>query len=234
MWYNVPALLLIASGLFYSIKARKLTVPAAITGACIGLLLFCASGYTALILMTTFFLAGSLATSWKLNKKVAMGLAEEDKGRRTTLQVLANAGVAGLTAFMMVAFPNEKDVFLLMMSAAFSSAIADTLSSELGNLYGKNYYNILTLKKDQRGLNGVVSLEGTLMGMAGSCLVAFIFSFAAGLNLNVLWVVIAGTAGNLFDSVLGASLERKQLLGNNAVNFLNTLFAAIVAWLFSE
>jgi uncharacterized membrane protein len=33
------------------------------------------------------------------------------------------------------------------------------------------------------------------------------------------------------DSVLGATLEGPQGLGNNAVNFISTLFAAIVGFL---
>jgi uncharacterized membrane protein len=35
--------------------------------------------------------------------------------------------------------------------------------------------------------------------------------------------------GNLADSVLGATLERQHKMGNDTVNFLNTLFAALVA-----
>jgi uncharacterized membrane protein len=50
--------------------------------------------------------------------------------------------------------------------------------------------------------------------------------------LNLIWIIIAGTAGNLSDSVLGALLERKNIIGNNAVNFLNTFIAALVALLF--
>jgi uncharacterized membrane protein len=37
----------------------------------------------------------------------------------------------------------------------------------------------------------------------------------------------------LFDSVLGATLERRGLLGNDGVNFVSTVFAADVALLFS-
>jgi uncharacterized membrane protein len=35
--------------------------------------------------------------------------------------------------------------------------------------------------------------------------------------------------GNLADSFMGATLERQQVLSNNAVNFLNTFLAALVA-----
>jgi uncharacterized membrane protein len=46
-----------------------------------------------------------------------------------------------------------------------------------------------------------------------------------------IWIVVAGFAGNLADSILGASLERKGWLKNDQVNFLNTLIAAIIGLL---
>jgi uncharacterized membrane protein len=44
-------------------------------------------------------------------------------------------------------------------------------------------------------------------------------------------IVLTGTIGNLADSILGATYERKGAIGNNAVNFLNTLIAALLIWL---
>jgi uncharacterized membrane protein len=37
----------------------------------------------------------------------------------------------------------------------------------------------------------------------------------------------------IFDSFLGATLERSRLLGNNAVNFASTIVAACLAFLLS-
>jgi uncharacterized protein (TIGR00297 family) len=83
------------------------------------------------------------------------------------------------------------------------------------------------LKKDLRGLNGVVSMEGTLVGIAGSFIVASVYTLGFGFNINFLWIIIAGTVGNFSDSILGAALERKGFLQNNEVNFLNTAVAAL-------
>ena len=46
-------------------------------------------------------------------------------------------------------------------------------------------------------------------------------------------MLFAAVAGMLFDSLLGALLERRNLLNNDAVNFLSTVFAAALAFLFS-
>jgi len=118
-----------------------------------------------------------------------------------------------------------------MIAGTFSTATADTVSSELGNVYGSRFYNILSLKKDTRGLDGVISAEGTIAGIMGSALIAMVYTFFEGLDTTFAVIVVAGTAGNLFDSILGASAERKHLIGNNAVNFLNTAFGALVALL---
>ena len=109
--------------------------------------------------------------------------------------------------------------------------MADTVSSELGIIYGSRFYNILNFKKSQRGLNGVVSLEGTLLGVAGSSLIALVYSTVYGWSLLAVAIVFAGTAGNLVDSVLGATLERKGYLNNDRVNFLNTCVAAFTVCL---
>jgi len=119
-----------------------------------------------------------------------------------------------------------------MTAAAFSSATADTLSSELGNIYGSRFYNIITFKKDERGLNGVVSMEGTLFGFAGSIIIAVTYAMGYDWSMRYTILIIAGgTAGNIADSIIGATAERKELVANNTVNFFNTVIAAITALL---
>ena len=41
---------------------------------------------------------------------------------------------------------------------------------------------------------------------------------------------LAGCAGLFFDSLLGATVERRGWLGNDLVNFASTVFAAVVAY----
>ena len=53
-----------------------------------------------------------------------------------------------------------------------------------------------------------------------------------GMNhLSQLWIpVVAGTAGMLIDSILGATLQRRGWISNQSVNFYATLAAAILAF----
>jgi uncharacterized protein (TIGR00297 family) len=217
----------LSAAAFISVKAGKLTPVAGITGWITGLLIFAGTGYAGAAMLATFFVLGTTATSWGTSVKQKLGLAEKDKGRRTAGQVIANAGVAALLGTSSFFYPSKTDVFLLMIAAGFASAAADTLSSELGNMYGKNFYNVVTLKKDTRGLNGVISFEGTAIGLLGSCIIAVVYSLFFSLTIHFLLIVVAGTAGNFTDSLLGATFERKGYLNNNEVNFLNTAIASL-------
>lgn len=215
-------------GVVESIRHRKLTPTGAIGGGIVGLGTFIGAGWTGLALLAIFFLGGTLATSWKRKQKTQMGMMQESGGRRNLGQVLANGGVAAVLGFLVLFFPAQKLLLVLMMTCAFSSAMADTLSSELGSLYGKKFFNIISFRPDKRGLDGVVSLEGFLIGILGSVVIATVYSAGFGWSKSFYWIVIAGTIGNLVDSVLGATLERKHWINNDLVNAVNTVVAALL------
>lgn len=231
---NIFLPLIIFVGMAYAILAKKLTVLASFAGGLIACIIFMTAGYTGIAMMTTFFILGSVATSWQGHKKHEFVNLEESSKGRSALQVFANAGVAAIAGLLILLFPQLVKLLLPAMAAAFASATADTLSSELGMVYGKRFVNILTFKADRCGMDGVISLEGTLIGVAGSSIAAIIYAIGFGWNRDFLFIVVAGTAGNLTDSLLGALLERKGAIGNNMVNFLNTVVAALVALLLNS
>jgi uncharacterized protein (TIGR00297 family) len=228
---NIFLPIIIVSGMAYAILAKKLTVLASFIGGVLACLIFMASGYTGVAMMTTFFILGSAATSWQRDRKRTFMLTEENRTGRSALQVLANAGVSAIAGVVIIFCPQLRNLMLPVMAAAFASATADTLSSELGMVYGRRFFNIVSLKADRCGADGVISLEGTLIGVAASCIIAVVYALGFGWDISFVVIVLAGTVGNLVDSVLGALLERKGVMGNNMVNFLNTLSAGMVVLL---
>lgn len=229
--YNYLIYFFLLAGVMLSIVTHKLTVKAALLGGVIGLLVFKGGGYIGLAMLASFFILGSGATGLGLKKKASIGATDENKGKRTPGQVMANGGVAAILGAIAWYKPESAHIMQLMMAGSLAAATADTLSSELGTLLGSRFYNIITLKKDQPGLDGVVSIEGTLIGAIGAAIIAVIYSIGHGWNSGFSWIILAGITGNLADSLLGATLERKQLTGNNMVNFLNTLTGAITCLL---
>lgn len=227
---DLLVLLFLAAAAAAAVLRKKLTPAAGITGMFVGIAIYTGSGLPGLYLLALFFILGTAATSWGKEEKRNIKGSAAHESTRTPGQVIANAGVAAILGLLTLIIPHHYSLFLLLMAASFSSATADTLSSELGMIYGRRFFNILTLKPDQRGLDGVISLEGTLIGIAGSAIIAAAFAITTHMDLrNSSIIVLAGTFGNLADSALGALFERKGMLGNNSVNFLNTAAAALFA-----
>lgn len=219
-----PAVILLCSGVFFSIWKKKLSPAAAFTGLLCGALIYGGADYAGLLMLTTFFIMGTVATSIGRRKKESIEKAG-DSSRRKPAQVLANAGMAALLALLALVNPENGDTYHLLIAVSIASATADTLSSELGMLYGRRFYNCISWKKDERGLDGVVSLEGTLFGIIGAFLIALIYAVLHDGYAAIVLIVVSAAVGNLSDSLLGATVERKKMIGNDTVNFLSTVCA---------
>ncbi|RYY99707.1 MAG: DUF92 domain-containing protein [Chitinophagaceae bacterium] len=217
-----------------AVAARKLTPAGGACGALVAGGLYAGLGWTGVALLGAFFLLGTGATMWKGAWKGAQGLREGGGGRRRAVQVLANGGAAAMAGILAVAFPQQSAPWTCAAAGALSAATADTLASELGNIYGRNYVNIRTGRPDIRGRDGAVSVEGFLAGAAGSVLLALVFAAGFGCSPRLLWILVAGSFGNALDSWLGAGPQRRGLLNNDAVNALNTVAAALLAFLLAS
>ncbi|TDH27393.1 DUF92 domain-containing protein [Segetibacter sp. 3557_3] len=229
----LPAIVILLVAAFIVVRLRKLTPAGGIAAVVTGLLVFVGASYTGLILLASFFTMGTAATSWNKSLKQTVDPSENQLGGRTAGQVFANGGVAALAGLFAYLLPQFHVTLLLMLAGSLSAATADTLSSEIGMVKGRRFYNILTFKKDLAGLNGVVSVEGTFAGILGSVILGACYLLLTNAPaIHFMAIVLAGTAGNLADSVLGASLERKHVLNNDAVNALNTIVGALTVLLF--
>jgi uncharacterized protein (TIGR00297 family) len=207
---------------------RGVTDGGAVAGAVVCFLLYLGTGPAGFLALVCVFVLTWITTRWGYQKKQRLGIAEKRDGRRAT-QVLANLGIAALCALLHALDPS-REIYLLAVAAALSEAAADTVSSEMGQASAEQVRLITTWQRVPAGSDGGVSPIGTLTGIAAAALVSLV-CVTAGL-LPRRWFVVSITAavgGMAADSYLGASLERRKLLNNDAVNFLSTCVAVALA-----
>ena len=214
-------------------RAGSIDRSGAIAGTAVGTVIFACLGWRGFLMLGLFFVLGSAATKVGWGRKEAAGQAQEHGGRRSARNALANVTVPAALAFfaLTVGEPHLRTTCTVAFVAAFAAAAADTLSSELGQLWGRRTVMVTNLRPAPPGVDGAISLEGTLVGVGGSLILA-LGAVTVGLTApaSIPVVVLAGTVGNLLDSVLGATLERRGWLDNEGVNFLNTLGGALVVF----
>ena len=195
---------------------------------------------TALIPILVLLVLTAVSTKVGRGHKEKLGTAESRKGRNSA-QVAANLGIAALAttdiaqSVMLDAhrFTSPKLGTFVLLSvglAAVCEAAADTVSSELGQVLGGRPRMLTTMQAVEPGTDGAISLAGTAAGVFAALLVAAAGAMVLDGGLSLLGVSFGGGVfGLFFDSLLGATLERRGLLNNDAVNFLSTLSASICA-----
>ena len=201
----------------------------AATGFLLGVAVYLGYGYKSFLILLSFFLLGSIATRLGYATKAARGVAERRHGARSWREASANS-LAGAFFAILVITTHHEAAFLVALVAAFAEAAGDTVSSEIGQWLSQRAYLITTFKPVPAGENGGISLGGSMAGFVASALVVGL-GVALGLSGKggAAIALCAAIAGNLFDSVLGATIERRGLVTNGIVNFAGTSFAGGLA-----
>ena len=227
---------------FFAVSEKILDRKGAICASIIRAVIAIAADFFWLLILILFLAMNHFVTITKYGYKVKKGLAEGKKGMRGLDNVLANGLIPGIIAFGGVYL--EKGVAPVLYLTAICAVSADTFASELGVLSEKVYL-ITTFKKVKPGIDGGVSMLGSMSSVIGSVILAasgffmigyfssyFSWSFLS-FPLTPLYFLVPFIAGVLscqFDSLLGATLQRWGYLTNNGVNFLTVTVTTMAVW----
>lgn len=225
-------------------QVRAATPAAAATGAILtACLMFSTVSFpyepwhTALIPVLAVSLLAFISTRIGRRKKERLGTAEKHSGRAAA-QIAANLGFAALiaTEFAQSWFTErdwlthlrpERSPLLIAALAALAEAAADTVSSEIGQVFGGQPRLLISLRPVEPGTDGAISATGTLAGIGAAIIIAALGVFSLRGDLRMFGLsAVGGVFGLFFDSLLGATAERNNWLNNDAVNFLSTASAA--------
>lgn len=185
-----------------------------------------------LLTLIVFTFMGFAVTKFRFQIKESKGLQEGKKGERTYRNVLANGLVPALVAVVAFAFGEQGSTLAaIAYISSVAVAAADTTASELGVLSDRTYL-ITTGERVPPGTDGGVSLNGTLWCVLAS----IVASYTGWLVIEhqafdplVLIPAVMGVAGCMVDSLIGATLERRKLVGKLHVNFMSMAFGSLAA-----
>jgi uncharacterized protein (TIGR00297 family) len=186
---------------------RWLTADGAAAAVGMGTLVFGFGGWPQAGLLVFFFATSSALTRWQAARKPH----PEHAAGRTAAQAL-----------------HPSPWVPLAFAGAIAASTADTWATEIGLLAASPPRLLTTGQIVARGQSGAVTWRGTLAGCVGAAGIAELANLWIHTPLLPIWT--AGTAAMLLDSLLGASVEGRQIwMTNDAVNLLAAAAGASLA-----
>lgn len=236
-WTRIGLGLLLSAAIGLLAYRRDSLTKSGVVGAILtGTAIFGFGGWTWGLVLIAFFVSSTVLSHFRRADKAPMSEKFAKGERRDLAQTLANGGFGALLAvavLVLVDLPgkpragNPLYVYLtLAYIGSIASVNADTWSTELGVLSRMPPRLITTGRPVAPGTSGGITAYGTLAALAGSAFIGltafFLVQFAALAttghalvsDLPVVWIAsLAGLAGSLFDSLLGATVQAMYWCG---------------------
>ncbi|MCX6693111.1 MAG: TIGR00297 family protein [Methanomicrobiales archaeon] len=216
---------------YFSYRFKAADLSGLFSGAIVGVLLLVFAGPKFFLIMLTFFIIGSACTKFRYREKEKMGVEQTQGGARGYRNVFSNGMVSAAAAVLFGV--TQQPAFAAMFVGSVASAAADTVASEIGVMCGKPFL-ITTFERVAPGTNGGVTIGGELAALLTSAAISgTALAFGVISPGTTIVCIIAGFVGTNADSLVGAVIENRGIIGNAGTNVIGTLSGGIFALLVS-
>jgi len=188
-----------------SYRMKFLSASGSVATFLLAVVVFGLGGWQWTVPILTFFVTGSVLSHIGKDRKKHLRGVHEKGGTRDYAQVFANGGIAGIVVMASYCFPG--DWWYLLYLGSLAAVAADTWSTEIGIMNRGTTVMITTFGRVESGRSGGVSWQGLAGGLAGSLVVAVSAWAWIESGQTVLLLAVAGLAGTLADSLLGATVQ---------------------------
>jgi uncharacterized protein (TIGR00297 family) len=213
-----------------SYRAALVTTSGAIAGFFGGAIIIYGYGLNGFLVLTYFFSVSAGASHYRKAEKRERNDEEAEKVGRDAGQAIANIGVAVASVLVVIFQIVEFQTAALFFVGSLAAAAADTAESELGAIWGKHPRLLLGWRKVEPGIDGAVSIQGTLAGILVAAGLAMTAEAVGLVDVRgAMCAVVAGVSATFIESALGSYFQRRGQDPNNWLNTINTFAGAILA-----
>lgn len=200
---------------FVCYKAGLLTGDGAASSFAVGVIIGSFASFKWMLVLIIFTAIGFAVTYYRLSIKKQKHLQEGIHGERSWKNVWGvSAPCCGWAILSFFADPQFEPYIMFAYISSVAVAAADTVASEIGTR-DKNAVLITTFKRVEPGTNGGISVTGTVAAFLAAAAISII-GWAVVMNeidfVYFLIPTVAGFAGCMLDSLVGATLETKGYL----------------------
>lgn len=189
-------------------RARSLSAGGAAAATIVGSLAVAAGWVWGGLLIAFFLATAALGRVREVERARRTSGVVAKGGARDAIQVGANGGVLALAAVGQLLWPHP--AWSALGAGALATAAADSWATELGTLSRRPPRHILTLRPVPAGTSGGVSPLGSAASLAGSAFMAGVAWLLGWATDVALAAAVAGVAGSLADSLLGATIQSRR------------------------
>lgn len=220
-------LLVLASGI-ESIVNKKLTLMGTFVAIALGLSVSL-SGFEYFCIMIAFYISANIATEKnnRVNSNI-VGNHKDSKPRSASQVIYKGLFPSVISLIIYIKYEGKLDlstaninrqILQSMYIAFYCFSTADTWASEIGMIGSHKTYFILTGKLIPKGVNGGISVKGTIMSVLGGgfiglvSILCWVFRFGANeikYSIIIHMLIIGcfwGFIGSMIDSLIGATLQ---------------------------